>query len=136
MPGNKAFQDGNAVLVVTRGPGKMHVVSYGSSAQPTLSQVFGSTSTPAGTTERDETRFIITHSYTFAYCGFFWEGAGEAAYTIGDSLVRQAVGKSWQAAIIVEWGATTGDDSGCVGAGGVREGGKSCCLLRRSGVDV
>jgi hypothetical protein len=59
-------------------------------------------------------------SRTRTYCGFFWEGAGEAAYTIGDSLVRQAVGKSWQAAIIVEWGATratTADVSGQVALG-------------------
>ncbi|KAJ7349021.1 hypothetical protein DFH08DRAFT_133780 [Mycena albidolilacea] len=107
MSGTPAFQNGNAVLVVTRGPGKMHLISYASNAKPAIVPHFGSMSTPAGTTERDETRFLITHSYTFEQCAFYWEGAGEAAYGVGNSLVRQAVGRSWQAAINVGWGATT-----------------------------
>jgi len=133
MSGNtQAFFYGNAVVVVARGPGKMHLISYASNAN--LPNHVGAISAPSWTQEGQETRLVISHSYTFTQYAFYWEGAGEAAYFIGDQLARQAVGTSWKGAINIEWGAsagTTKDVSGQVPSAVQRDNQVTCFIVPR-----
>ncbi|KAJ7671016.1 hypothetical protein B0H17DRAFT_948497 [Mycena rosella] len=92
-----AFQNGVAPIVTTRGPGKIHLISYGSNAG--LENHVGTITT----TNAGQTRFLISHSYTFTGFAFYWDGEGEAAWTLGDMLVRQPVGRSWAEASVVQW---------------------------------
>jgi len=124
---------GNAVIVVARGPGKMHLISYASNAKDLPAHV-GAISAPSWTQEGQETRFVISHSYTFTQFAFYWEGAGEAAYFIGDQLARQPVGTSWKGAINIEWGgsaATTKDVSGEVPSAVQRDNQVTCFIVPR-----
>ncbi|KAJ6606268.1 hypothetical protein DFH09DRAFT_1119717 [Mycena vulgaris] len=97
MPAVQAFQNGVAPIVTTRGPGKIHLISYGSNSG--LPNHVGSITT----TNARDTRFLISHSYTFTGFAFYWEGEGEAVWTLGDTLMRQPVGASWDTASAVPW---------------------------------
>ncbi|KAJ7042119.1 hypothetical protein C8F04DRAFT_1031082 [Mycena alexandri] len=81
-----AFNSGNGVLVTTRGQRKVHLVSYGSNGG--LPNHVGT----INTTNNEVTRFMISHSYTFTGFAFYWEGTGEAVFSIGNQLLRQPVG--------------------------------------------
>jgi len=94
------FFDGSGVIVSARGPGKVHLLSYGSNAN--LPGHIGTITT----TSSGITRFIISHSYTFTKFAFYWEGQGEAVCGKGQDLVRQPVGRGWDAATNVNWGGT------------------------------
>ncbi|KIJ90915.1 hypothetical protein K443DRAFT_686406 [Laccaria amethystina LaAM-08-1] len=95
------FVNGNTLVVSAIGPGKLHLLSYQSNAKIVNHVGF------IPTTKTGETRFVISHSYTFERFAFFWEGSGEAVYGIGTSLVRQPVGKSWASASLASWGSPT-----------------------------
>lgn len=89
-----------APLVVTvHGPGRVHLFSYSSNAG--MPGHIGAVET----TNPDKTRFIISHSYSFEKYAFYWEGAGEAVWSVGSSLQRQPVGRSWNDARVVVWGS-------------------------------
>ena len=77
------------LVITTTGPGTLNVLNYeiSSGASGLLRKVIGSKST-------GETRFIISHFYNYRKLAFYWDGAGEAVYGIGASLLRQPVGKS------------------------------------------
>ena len=94
------FLNGNGVIVSARGPGKVHLLSYASNGG--LPAHVGSITT----TSEGVTRFIISHSYTFTKFAFYWEGQGEAVCGKALGLVRQPVGKNWEAATTADWGAT------------------------------
>ena len=99
------FKRGNSVVVTTRGPGHIHLLSYDSNSK--LTNHVGVTPT----SNTGETRFLISHSYTFTKYAFYWDGAGEAVYGIGTGLERRPVGRSWTSASMVSWGSrnvTTG----------------------------
>lgn len=95
------FTNGQTLLVSTIGPGKLHLLSYQSNAKITNHVGY------IPTTKAGETRFVISHSYTFERFAFFWEGSGEAVYSVGTSLIRQPVGKSWDSASLASWGSPT-----------------------------
>ncbi|KIK00628.1 hypothetical protein K443DRAFT_7479 [Laccaria amethystina LaAM-08-1] len=95
------FVNGQTLVVSAVGPGKLHLLSYESN---------GGLPNHVGylpTSKTGETRFLISHSYTFTKFAFFWEGSGEAVYGIGTSLVRQPVGTSWDSASLASWGSPT-----------------------------
>ncbi|KAF8874925.1 mucin-binding lectin 1 [Infundibulicybe gibba] len=118
------FFNGEAVLITARGPGKVHLLSFQSNGG--IPPVIGSIQTyNAGTT-----RFIISHSYTFEKFAFYWEGAGEATYGVGQSLVRTQLGNGWENAALVSWGGsiTTGDVYGYM-AGAVNRDGQVTCFI-------
>jgi hypothetical protein len=94
------YLNGNGVIVSARGPGKVHLLSYASNSN--LPAHVGTTTTTSG----GITRFIISHSYTFTKFAFYWDGEGEAGCGKGQGLVRQPVGKSWEAATTADWGTT------------------------------
>jgi len=94
------FLNGNGVIVSARGPGKLHLLSFASNAN--IQNHVGTITT----TSEGITRFIISHSYTFTKFAFYWDGAGEAVCGKGQDLVRQPVGKGWDAATSVNWGST------------------------------
>ncbi|KAJ6602286.1 hypothetical protein B0H10DRAFT_2080558 [Mycena sp. CBHHK59/15] len=79
----QAFRNGVCPIVTTRGPGKIHLLSFESNVR------------------RD--RFMISHSYSFTQFAFYWDGAGEAVWTLGDWLARQPVGTGWATATSVPW---------------------------------
>ncbi|KAJ7272897.1 hypothetical protein C8J57DRAFT_1128505 [Mycena rebaudengoi] len=93
----QAFRNGMSPIVTTRGPGKLHLLSYDSNGGLPNHQGFTQTMNDG------VTRFIISHSYTFTNFAFYWEGNGEAVWTIGDSLMRQPVGTSWATATSIPW---------------------------------
>ncbi|KAF9465967.1 hypothetical protein BDZ94DRAFT_1252703 [Collybia nuda] len=99
------FVRGHPLIVTTRGPGKLHLLTHGN---PNLPSCNGSTETKnAGTT-----RFLISFSHNYTKFAFHWDGAGEAVYGVGSDLTRVPVGRSWSQASLVNWGAstvTTGD---------------------------
>ncbi|KAF9073337.1 hypothetical protein BDP27DRAFT_1360276 [Rhodocollybia butyracea] len=95
------FTNGQTLTVTTRGPGNLNLVSYQSNGG--IPNVAGATPT----TNAGVTRFVISHSYTFERFAFFWDGAGEAVYTIRTALANNPVGRSWAEASGVSWGATT-----------------------------
>ncbi|KAK7021907.1 hypothetical protein VNI00_017196 [Paramarasmius palmivorus] len=101
------FTNGNTLAVTVRGPGKLHLLSYQSNGK--IGNVVGS----LATTSQGVTKYIISHSYTFERFAFFFDGAGEAVYSIGSGLARFPVnGKNWKEASLVSWGSasvTTGD---------------------------
>ena len=95
------FTNGQTLVVSAVGPGKLHLLSYQSNAKIVNHVGYIPTS------KTGETRFVISHSYTFTKFAFFWEGSGEAVYGIGTSLVRSPVGKSWNSASLASWGSPT-----------------------------
>ncbi|KAK7017560.1 hypothetical protein VNI00_018574 [Paramarasmius palmivorus] len=103
------FVYGNTLTVTARGPGKLHLLSYQSNAK------LGNNVGTLETTSQGITQFVISHSYTYERFAFFFEGDGDAVYSIGSGLVRQPVGKNWKGASLVSWGSQsveTGDVDG------------------------
>jgi hypothetical protein len=92
------FFSGTPLVVTTHGPGRLHLLTYDSVNK--LPPVVGYTQTTA----TGETRFLISFSYYYVKYAFFFEGAGEAVWSIGSSLQRQLVGKSWADARVATWG--------------------------------
>lgn len=120
------FTNGNSLVVSTRGPGKIHLLSYQSNGK--ITNHVGS----LATNNEGETRFLISHSYTFERFAFFFEGAGEAVYGMGSSLMRQPVGKSWNEASVASWGSasiTTADVSAQVTSAVVRDNAITCFII-------
>jgi len=113
------FRNGNGVIVNAKGPGKLHLLSYGSNAK--LQNHVGYIETTAS----GITRFIISFSYTFTRFAFYWEGSGEAAYGASDSLARYPMAKNWDNAAVVVWGSssfTSADVKAEVATAVVRDG--------------
>ncbi|KAF9073342.1 hypothetical protein BDP27DRAFT_1318733 [Rhodocollybia butyracea] len=84
------------------------------------------------TTKTGVTRFLVSHSYTFDRFAFFWDGAGDASYTIGTAEQSHPVGKSWAEANGVSWGATTIDTvdaTSFVPGALVRNGSATCFVI-------
>jgi hypothetical protein len=95
------FVNGQCLVVTTRGPGKLSLLTYQSNSGGV--NVNGSLST----NNPGVTRFLISFSHNYTRFAFMWGGSGEAVYSIGTGLQRQPVGKSWTQASYVPWGATT-----------------------------
>jgi hypothetical protein len=119
------FLNGRAPMVTTRGEGRLHVLWYQNNAgRPTL---IGSTAT----TNKGVTRFIIAHNHYFERQAFFWDGPGEAVCSVGEDLLRQPAGRSWNAASLTSWGSgtiTTVDASSFVSAA-TDVGNATCCYI-------
>ncbi|KAK7439310.1 hypothetical protein VKT23_012803 [Stygiomarasmius scandens] len=92
------FVQGQTIIVTTRGPGKLHLLSY----QPNNGSKdhVGSTTT----TNTGITRFVVGFSHYFTQFAFYWDGEGEAVYSIGNHLQRLPVGESWNHASSAPWG--------------------------------
>ncbi|KAK7040688.1 hypothetical protein VNI00_009594 [Paramarasmius palmivorus] len=115
------FTNGNTLVVYARGPGRLHLLSYQSNAH--IPNHVGAIQTTTQDSAKI-TKFVISHSYTFERFAFFFEGPGEAVYSIGSSLQRQPVGKSWTQASVASWGSatiTTADVSGQVPGAALRD---------------
>lgn len=93
------FYHGNGVIVNTKGPGKLHLLSYGGKAG--IQNVVGYVETAA----TGITRFLISHTYSHNCFAFYWEGKGEAVYGAGNSLIREPLATTWRTATSVEKGA-------------------------------
>ncbi|KAJ7118873.1 hypothetical protein C8R44DRAFT_673125 [Mycena epipterygia] len=122
----EAFRNGVGPVVTTRGPGKIHLLTYQSNAG--IPNHVGTITT----TNTGVTRFIISHSYTFEGFAFYWDGAGEAVWTLGDTLMRQLVGKSWATATSVPWvgqPVTSADMNSQVSSAVVRDNLVSCFFI-------
>ncbi|KAI9450636.1 hypothetical protein F5148DRAFT_1227043 [Russula earlei] len=93
------FVGGKSVNVTTRGPGRLYLFTHGSNV--------GAPSTVGGTATNNEgiTRYLISFSHNFTKFAFYWDGQGEAVYSIDTRLVRKPVGKSWKEACYILWGA-------------------------------
>lgn len=95
------FYNGNGIIVNAKGPGKLHLLSYG--GKTGSHNIVGYVET----TSIGVTRFLISHSHTYNCFAFYWEGKGEAAYGAGNSIIREPVASSWKAANTVEKGASS-----------------------------
>ncbi|KAJ7118868.1 hypothetical protein C8R44DRAFT_673117 [Mycena epipterygia] len=122
----QAFRNGVSPVVTTRGPGKIHLLSYQSNGG--IPNHVGTITT----TNTGETRFIISHSYTFEQFAFYWDGAGEAVWTLGDTLMRQLVGTSWATASSVPWTGqpvASADVTSQVSSAVVRDNAVTCFII-------
>ncbi|KAF8656496.1 hypothetical protein AX16_002515 [Volvariella volvacea WC 439] len=109
------FQSGSELIVITRGPGSIHLLNWQSNGRLTNNVA----SIP--TSNSGITRYIIGFSHTYERFSFYWDGQGEAVYQIGNRLERTPVGRSWQSSSTVNWGAseiTTTNVAGLVEAVG------------------
>lgn len=95
------FVNGQCLIVTTRGPGKLSLLTYESNNGGV--NVNGSLSTESA----GVTRFLISFSHNYTRFAFVWNGTGEAVYSIGTGLERKPVGRSWSQASLVAWGAST-----------------------------
>lgn len=93
------FRNGNGIIVNAKGPGKLHLLTYGGGSS--LSNTVGS----IGTTNSGITRFLISFSHNYTRYAFYWEGAKEAAYGTTETLARYPVAKNWDNAVVVHWGS-------------------------------
>ncbi|KAJ7771508.1 hypothetical protein B0H16DRAFT_1513740 [Mycena metata] len=75
---------------------------------------------------------MISHSYTFTGFAFYWDGTGEAVFSIGNELLRQPVGNSWTQAVNIPWSgqpATNSDVSGQLPAVVQRNNEATCFII-------
>ncbi|KAF8637198.1 hypothetical protein AX16_010857 [Volvariella volvacea WC 439] len=93
------FTTGNELVVITRGPGNLRLLSWQNNA--------GGTNTVGAipTSNAGITRYLISFSHHYERFAFYWDGAGEAVYQIGNRLERRPVGRNWNSASTVNWGA-------------------------------
>jgi len=120
------FVNGQTLVVTTRGTGSLHLLSYQSNA--------GAPSAVGGipTANTGVTRFLVSFSHTYERFAFYWDGQGEAVYGIGTGLQRLPVGKSWNSASAVSWGAatvTTVDATSLVPAAAVRDNATTAFII-------
>ena len=94
------FTTGKELVVLTKGPGTLYLLSWASNAN--------SPSTIGGipTTRSGITPYIISFSHNYTRFAFIWQGEGEAVYQIGDGLERKPLGRAWESASTIHWGAT------------------------------
>jgi hypothetical protein len=101
MP-QQIFRSDAQVSLITRGPGAISLLTWGSNT-PTTPSIVGAIKT----SETGLTRWIVSFSHNFNDYAFKWDGPGEAVYQIGNGLERKPVGRSWSAATTLHWGATS-----------------------------
>ena len=94
------FSNGQGILVITEGPGKLHLYSY--DAFSNLPGQLGFVET----TRKGVSNFVISHSYFFTKFAFYWEGSGKAEFRIGHQPERKPVGRSWNQASSLKSGDT------------------------------
>lgn len=120
------FHNGQALIVTTRGPGKLHLLSYQNNAQGV--NVVGSTQTSSS----GVTRFLISFSHHYERFAFHWDGAGEAVYGLGNGLERKPVGRNWQQASFIAWGSasiTSSDVTAIARAATNRDNATTCFII-------
>jgi len=91
------FLADHCLTVTTKGPGKLSLLTFKGATG--LSNVVGAKTT----TSPGQTRWLISFSHNYTRFAFIWEGAGEAVYRIGSSLLTAPVGTKWTEASLVEW---------------------------------
>jgi hypothetical protein len=95
------FIGDQTLLVMTDGPGKLTLLSYGSNAG--IRNIVGAKTI----SKPGETRWLIGFSHTFTRFAFYWEGSHQAYARIGNSFETIPVGRSLRAASQVNWGANS-----------------------------
>ena len=95
------FFNGECLVVTTRGPGKLHLLSYKVNVANDAVVGYGTTS------NEGVTRFLISFSHNYNAFAFMWDGQGEAVYGVGTGLQRLPIGRSWDQASALQWGAET-----------------------------
>ncbi|KAF6757958.1 mucin-binding lectin 1 [Ephemerocybe angulata] len=90
------FTTGNEVTVITVGPGKLSLASWGSinSGQSTVGAVT--------TTNAFLTKWLVSFSHCYTRFAFIWEGEGQAVRTR-----ESQSGRSWDNASTHHWGTNT-----------------------------
>lgn len=120
------FANGQSIVVTAHGTGRLHLLTYQSNGG--LPDVVGTTTT----TNEGNTRFMLSHSYTFNGFAFYWDGTGEAVYRIGTGLQKSPVGTSWGAASNAAWGesvVTSKDVTSIVPAAKTRDNEITCFII-------
>ncbi|KAJ7615987.1 hypothetical protein FB45DRAFT_801614 [Roridomyces roridus] len=84
------YVGGVAPVVTTFGRGNLHHLTYG----PLLSNL-GSATGFVPTSNEGASHFLLGFSYGYSGYAFYWDGAGEAFFQLGDSTETLAVGNSW-----------------------------------------
>jgi hypothetical protein len=84
-----SYIDGIAPIVTVYGPGSLHHLTYASNAA--LPNVVGA----VPTTSTGTTNFVLGFSYAYIGLAFYWDGAGDAFWRLGNSTFREPVGTSW-----------------------------------------
>ena len=95
------FIEGECLVVTTRGPGKLHLLTYKVNIANDAVVGYGTTS------NEGVTRFLVSFSHNYNAYAFMWDGQGEAVYGVGTGLERRPIGRNWTQASAIQWGATT-----------------------------
>ncbi|KAJ7617230.1 hypothetical protein FB45DRAFT_1007810 [Roridomyces roridus] len=86
------YVGGVAPIVTTYGPGNLHHMAYSVSASVSgLIDVMGF----IPTSNEGVSHFVLGFSYAYAGYAFYWDGAGDASFRIGNSTQTNVVGNSW-----------------------------------------
>ena len=120
------FVSGRCIVVTVRGPGKLYLLSWQSNA--------GAPSCVGATPTANSgiTRYMLSFSHTYERFAFYWEGQGEAVYSIGTELLTHNVGRGWREASFIAWGASsiiTQDVTGVVGTAVNRDNQTTCFII-------
>ncbi|KAJ7643561.1 hypothetical protein FB45DRAFT_278011 [Roridomyces roridus] len=84
------YVGGVAPIVTTFGPGNLHHIAY----DPNTAG-FRSVIGFIPTTNELATNFVLGFSYGFNSYAFYWDGAGDAFWRLGNSSLVEPVGNSW-----------------------------------------
>jgi hypothetical protein len=88
---------GKGIVITTRGPGKVHLLSYANNSGTSPHKAITTTS------RKGTTRFVISHTFNFTKFAFYWDGASQASCTTGEDTGTVPVGTGWNAATCVTW---------------------------------
>ena len=117
MSASHIFTTGHEVVVITKGPGKLTLLSWDPVQGHGLTTGVGD----IPTTRSGITHYVIGFSHFYTKFSFIWQGEGEAVYQIGEGLERKPVGRTWSSANTIRWGAnsvTTEDVSANIASAG------------------
>ena len=89
-PNEHVLANGRGIMVTTHGPGKLHLYTY-ISTKPGVGGHYGFLETHSP----GISRFVIGKSYDYTHFAFFWDGKGNAQYSVGDLPQKHVVGHNW-----------------------------------------
>jgi hypothetical protein len=96
------FAGNQCVTVSTWGWGRLVVLTY-----DPVTKALNPNIQAKHTSNNGETRWMLGFSFCFRRFALIWEGDGSAVIRIGNSDDSTPVGRSWESATLLVWGATT-----------------------------
>jgi hypothetical protein len=92
------FSPGSEFNIITRGPGTLQLLSYNTKSG------LPANISALRVTAQGISNYILAAAPGYDRFAFIWTGEDEAVSQIGNSLLRQPIGRRWEAASTVERG--------------------------------